>query len=55
MWEVPGSEVKKFLVLKIRLKCQYEHRVLHCQKSRTQSKISGQGIVNRGSAKTADK
>jgi len=55
MWEVQGSEVKKFLLLKIRLKYQYEYRALHYQKSRTQSKISGQGIINRGSANTADK
>jgi hypothetical protein len=55
MWEVQGKEVKKFLVLKILLKYQYQYRVLHYQKSRTQSKISGQGIINRGSAKTADK
>jgi len=55
MREVPGSEVKKFLLLKIRLKRQYEYRTLHCQKSRTQSKISGKGIIHRGLANTADK
>jgi hypothetical protein len=51
VWAVPGSEVKKFLLLKIRLKCQYDYRVLHYQQSRTQSKISEQGITNSGSAK----
>jgi hypothetical protein len=39
----------------IRMSVGIQSITLHYQKSRTQSKISGEGIISRGSANTADK